>query len=289
MTSRTIQTFARLGSIGLVMLMSFATAGSARATDVSSNWAGYVAAPSAAGSHYSSVSGSWTEPSVTCTKRHVTYSAVWVGLGGARESASALEQIGTDADCTRSGRAVYSTWFELLPAEAVGTRLGVHPGDRMTGSVTVRRGKATLRLRNLTTGRRFSITRRLAHEDVSSAEWIVEAPSICTNAGSCRAYGLSDFGQVSFTAASATADGHTGPIADPGWSATALELRQGFNQGASRGATAGGAPSSSSVIAASPSSAANAQGAFAVTWQEQAVQDERSKSPTLPGASGSGG
>jgi len=288
MTSRTIKTLARLGFIGLTMLASLAVAGSAHATAVSSNWAGYVASPSVTGSHFSSVSGSWTEPSVTCTKRHVTFSAVWVGLGGARESANALEQIGTDADCTRSGHAVYSTWFELLPAEALGTRLTAHPGDRMTASVTVRGRRATLRLRNLTTGKRFSITRRLAHEDISSAEWIVEAPSVCTNTGSCRAYGLSDFGQVTFTAATATALGHTGPIADPGWSSTPLELRQGFGRGASHGAAARGAPSSSSVIAASPS-AANAQGGFAVTWQEQAVQDERSKSPTLPGASGSGG
>lgn len=288
MTSRTIQTLARLGTIGVIALCALVAAGSAQAADVSSNWAGYVASPSAAGSRFSSVSGSWTEPSVRCTKRHVAFSAVWVGLGGARESANALEQIGTDADCTRSGHAVYSTWFELLPAEALGTRLTVHPGDRMTASVTVGGRKATLRLRNLTTGKRFSITRRLAHEDISSAEWIVEAPSICTNAG-CRAYGLSDFGQVSFAAATATALGHTGPIADPGWSSTPLELRQGFSQGASHGAAIRGVPSSSSVIAALPSSAANAQGAFTVTWQEQAVQDERSRSPTLPGASGSGG
>ena len=35
-----------------------------------------------------------------------SYSAVWVGLGGYSENASALEQIGTDADCSRSGAAV---------------------------------------------------------------------------------------------------------------------------------------------------------------------------------------
>src|ERR1019366_9132558 len=208
-------------------------------------------------------------------------------LGGARESAPSLEQVGTDADCSSAGRPVYSSWFELLPAEAVGVRLAVHPGDRMTASVTVRGHDATLRLRDLSSGGRFTITRRMAKVDVSTAEWIVEAPSICLGTGACRTGALTGCGAVEFSATSATAHGHTGPIADPEWSTTALELRQSSLTGGRRGTAAVGVPSSS-LIEASPSSAAGPEGAFAVRWQEQALQGERSAPPTLPGASGAG-
>jgi|CZKG01.1.fsa_nt_gi hypothetical protein len=282
------QIIRRLCLLASAILTFALAAGSAQAADVSSNWAGYVAVPaSSVGSPFASVSGSWTEPTAMCTMGRESYSAVWVGLGGARESATSLEQVGTDADCSSAGRPVYSSWFELLPAEAVGVRLAVHPGDRMTASVTVRGHDATLRLRDLSSGGRFTITRRMAKVDVSTAEWIVEAPSICLGTGACRTDALTDFGAVEFSATSATAHGHTGPIADPEWSTTALELRQSSLTGGRRGTAAVGVPSSS-LIEASPSSAAGPEGAFAVRWQEQAVQGERSAPPTLPGASGAG-
>jgi Peptidase A4 family len=261
----------------LIAILSGAPMASAT-TAVSSNWAGYVAAPSAAvGSHFSSVSGSWVAPSATCLRGTESYSAIWVGLGGASEGSKALEQVGTDADCSRLGKPVYSAWFELLPAEAVDVQLAVHPGDRLTASATVRAHDATLRLRDLTTGARFTTTRRTPHIDVSSADWIVEAPSVCTVPGPCRAFALTDFGSVAFSSASATGGGHTGPIEDPDWAATALELRQGPHQAGHRGTVAVGDPADGLIVAA-PSAASGPEGAFGVRWQEQVVQGERTAS-----------
>ncbi len=278
-TIKTAGTLCLLASalIGAAATPAFAT------TAVSSNWAGYVAAPSrAVGSHFSSVSGSWVQPSATCVKGTESYSAVWVGLGGASEGSKALEQVGTDADCSRSGRPVYSSWFELLPAEAVDVRMTVHPGDRITASATVRVHDATLRLRDLTTGARFTITRRTPHIDVSSADWIVEAPSVCLGPGPCRTFALTDFGDVAFSSASATAAAHTGPIADPDWSATALELRQGSHQAGRRSTVAVGGPADGLIVAA-PSAASGPEGAFGVRWQEQVVQGERVAGPPALG------
>jgi len=167
-------------------------------------------------------------------------------------------------------------------------RLAVHAGDRMTASVTVAARHATLRLRNLSTGRRFSLTRRVPSLDVSSAEWIVEAPSLCSGAGTCTTEALTDFDQVAFSATSATLDGHTGPIADPAWSTTALELRQSSPQGKHSSVATTGLPSSSLIVAV-PSSTEGTAGAFGVRWQQQAVQSERATPPTLPGASTVGG
>lgn len=265
---------------------SWATAAAGAATSVSTNWAGYVAVQSASGSsHFSSVSGTWTQPSATCSNGRAAYSAVWVGLGGYSESASALAQVGTDADCTRSGHASYSVWYELLPAGPVSVALKVQPEDKLSASVTVRASHVTLRIRNLSTGRRFSTTKRVSKIDASSAEWIVEAPSVCLTTSSCATLPLADFGTTLFSSATATARGHTGTIADADWSTSALELQQDASSGA--GSTAALRNSSTRTLTvATPSAASAADGSFSVAWQQKSVQSEQPAAPTLPGFNG---
>jgi hypothetical protein len=265
---------------------ALASATTPAATSVSANWAGYVAVPPAsAGSRFSSVSGTWRQPSATCSAGQESFSAVWVGLGGYSASARALEQIGTDTDCTRSGGARYSTWYELLPAGPVNLKLKVHPGDELSASVTVKGHGVTLRIADLTTGERFSRTQRVASVDTSSAEWIVEAPSACVSSQSCEILPLTDFGEVPFAAATATADAHTGPITDPDWTAGALELQQqAFAVGGSQ--TSAHELPERTLIAATPSASAGALGSFAVSWREQSTQIEQPSRPTLPGFGG---
>lgn len=282
---RKIAAAARLG--GLTLLTALASgavvATSAGAANVSANWAGYVATPSATvGSRFSSVSGSWTVPAVTCTAGRETHSAAWVGLGGDSENATALEQVGTDADCPRAGASAYAAWYELIPAGPVDLRLRLHTGDRVSASVTVRSHDVTLRIRDLSTGARFGITRHASSVDVSSAEWIVEAPSVCVAADACATLALADFGAVWFSSATATAAGHTGSIADPGWAAIALELRQGAGQAfGHRPGRHFGRPSA--LVSAAPSQLSGPLGSFWVSWQEQSIQFEPPRAPVMPG------
>lgn len=265
---------------------SWATAAAGAATSVSTNWAGYVAVQSASGSsHFSSVSGTWTQPSATCSNGKAAYSAVWVGLDGYSESASALEQVGTDADCTRSGHASYSVWYELLPAGPVSVALKVRPEDKLSASVTVRASHVTLRIRNLSTGRRFSTTKRVSKIDASSAEWIVEAPSVCLTTSSCATLPLADFGTTLFSSATATARGHTGTIADADWTTSALELQQDASSGAGSSAALRNS-STRTLTVATPSAASAADGSFSVAWQQESVQSEQPAAPTLPGFNG---
>jgi hypothetical protein len=285
--ARTIESVASVltwTAVGAGLLLAPAAAGAG--VSVSSNWAGYVALPSArVGSRFSSVSGSWTQPSATCSAGNETYSAVWVGLGGYRETARALEQIGTDADCTRSGSPSYSSWYELLPAGPVKLNLKVHSGDEMSASTTVRAHEVTFRIRDLSTGATFTRTHRVSRIDVSSADWIVEAPSVCLTTSVCATSLLTNFGTLAFSSATATAHQHTGTVEDPEWSASALELRQ------APGATAR-APvpsrnlSARALTVASPSPASRNDGSFTVTWQEQSIQAEPPSVPTLPGFNG---
>jgi hypothetical protein len=264
------------GVAAVAVLALGAPAAASGATSVSSNWAGYVVRPTSA-KRIRSVSGTWVEPSVSCTARRASYSAVWVGLGGYRQNAKSLEQIGTDSDCTRSGHAIYSSWVELLPAAPVALNLAVHPGDRITASVTVIGKDATLGLRDLSTGARSTRTVRLRAVDASSAEWIVEAPSECSSNTSCRTLPLADFGKVSFTNATATIGAKTATIADGSWGTTALELD---------GRSAFAAEDGTALLLASPSSVSEADGSFAVTYSERQGEGRSSGAPTLPGFTG---
>jgi hypothetical protein len=106
----------------------------------------------------------------------------------------------------------------------VKVRLQVRPGDRMAAHVGLRGNLVLLRIRNLTTGQRFSKAIPFASPDTSSAEWIAEAPSEC-NGQQCQPLPLTDFHTVQFTGASTTtATGHTGTITDPTFTATELTL-----------------------------------------------------------------
>jgi Peptidase A4 family len=196
---------------------------------VSSNWAGYALTgtnASGTATSYSNVVGSWVQPKVTCTARQPSYSAFWVGLGGFSDDAQALEQIGTESNCDTRGRPVYAAWYEIGPAPSIPIAMKMAPGDRMTAAVLVQGTQVTLQLTNTT--RHIRVTRRVTVQqpDLTSAEWIAEAPSSCSSSGQCRTLPLADFGTVSFARAAATGDGHAGPISDPAWQATPVELAE---------------------------------------------------------------
>lgn len=260
---------------------SRAAAAATPAVVVSSNWAGYaVVQPSRAASGFTRVAGSWTQPSASCRTGVTSYSAVWVGLGGFSDRSTALEQIGSEADCARTGQAVNFAWLELVPQAPVDLELKVRPGDHLAASVTVRGSSVALHITDLSTGARSYTTRRVNAPDTSSAEWIVEAPSICIGSSACSTLALTDFGTVAFASAAATGGGHTGAIGDPRWRAAELELRQGA--GAARG------PGRRSRFAgvrtpidATPSPPTGPDGAFSVTWGEQLTEQPAQTSTPL--------
>lgn len=225
---------ATLASAALAFAVAAAGAGSAEAAGVSlvkgisANWSGYAATRTTVSNKFERVAGSWTQPAGNCTRREGSYSATWVGLGGFKRGSRALEQDGSEVDCTPFGQAVYSAWFELVPADPVQLPLKIHAGDSLSASVAVRDSRVIMQVVDHTTGRSRTVVRRMTDPspDVSSAEWIVEAPSACFSAEVCRTLPLTDFGTVSFTNASATtAQGARTAIAANGYRVTKLELR----------------------------------------------------------------
>lgn len=205
----------------LLALVAAAPAGAD--TTTSSNWAGYAA--HGKGARFTKVVGMWRQPSGGCAPGHAGYSAAWVGLGGFSASSRALEQIGTEYDCSDAGRTISSAWVELVPAPSRTISMTVSPGDEIAATVTVRGHRVTLSLYDVTRRQSFKQTQQVRSVDVSSAEWIVEAPSDCRTSA-CRTLPLANFGRTSFRLAEAAArSAHLGGILDRRWQATRIDLR----------------------------------------------------------------
>jgi len=189
----------------------------------STNWAGY--AVHRPGVSFNRVQGTWREPQLTCTPGRETFSSYWVGIGGYRLRSHALEQVGTEVDCTSAGTVRATAWYELIPAPSIPVSLKVPPGDLIKGSVSVHGSRVRVSLRDLTANRGFSRTLHAPVVDVSSAEWIVEAPSDCRSTNTCVTLPLGDFGTTMFTGARArSSSGHVGTIAYHGWGVSRINL-----------------------------------------------------------------
>ena len=165
------------------------------ATDTSTNWSGYAAT----GGTFTSVTGTWTVPTVATTSTGAD--ATWVGIGGI--NTTDLIQAGTEATVS-GGEVAYGAWIEMLPAASRPISLSVGPGDSVTVTIT-QKGELDwlIDMRNNTTGGRYNTTVQYRSSG-ASAEWVQEAPSIGRGI-----VPLDDFGTLKITGASATRDGAT--------------------------------------------------------------------------------
>jgi hypothetical protein len=212
----------------LACLAFAAPAFAATQEGASENWAGYVVTPND-DSGFSAVSGQWKQAAVACTANsEPSYSAYWVGLGGGGQESSALEQIGTQADCTASGKTTYYAWYELVPSAPVKLSLAIKPGDSIWARTAVDGDKVSLLITDQTTHQSWSktLTMTSATPDTSTAEWVAEAPSECASGAlsDCTPLPLANFGTATFKDAHTTSAGHTGSISDSNWTAEAIEL-----------------------------------------------------------------
>jgi hypothetical protein len=176
---------------------------------VSDNWSGYVMH----GSDLWQASGSWIEPSATCTATSAE-SVFWVGLGG--YPSYPLYQAGSGAFC-RNGAPIHVLWYELLDPSASQPLVAVvqiHPGDSISASVSVRSGASggAIELVDSTAGFTREVTFTPTSSSLGTAEWIAEATS---HGGTPST--LADFGSVTFSGCSADLGGSglaSWPVAD---------------------------------------------------------------------------
>ena len=142
---------------------------------LSGNWAGYAVTGS--DGSVTSVSGSWTIPTVTGSKRETSYSAFWVGIDGF--NSGTVEQIGTSSDM-RNGNAVYYAWYEFYPLQPMQlispSEFAVTPGDPISASVTYSANTFTLTITDSTNPDTYTTTKSVSSLGYTplrnSAEWI---------------------------------------------------------------------------------------------------------------------
>jgi peptidase A4-like protein len=161
-----------------------AVGGHARLSQVqSTNWSGYADTSTT----FSTATGNWSEPSVTCSGGQTQLAAFWVGIDG--YSSGTVEQDGTLAECY-GGRLYSFSWWEMYPTndiQVVGS--SVAAGDSISASVVRSGSSYTLKVTDSThSANSFTTTQSCSSCANSSAEWIAEAPS-----GSSGVYPLADF------------------------------------------------------------------------------------------------
>ena len=159
---------------------------------VARNWAGYAAT----GGPFTSVSTTWTEPSIPCGANEHSAFASFAGIDG--DGSSTVEQIGS-LDTCRNGTVRHKGFFEMYPQSAFRIAKRLRAGDSLTASVTFNGGSTfTLTLVNHTAGWTFTTQQQSSQAQRRSAEAIVEAPTV-----SGRILPLSNFGQVNYSATTA--------------------------------------------------------------------------------------
>ena len=172
-------------------------------TSNSLNWAGFAATGT-----IQTVTGSWTQPTVVCSGSKAQQSAFWIGIDGFAATDPTVQQIGTDADCTKASKGIPSTpvyyaWYQMYPQALVGlspTTYPVVPGNVLSASVIRVGGSYVLSMSDLGHWT-FAVTVAASTPPLnSSAEWIAEAPLSCS-AGKCKPVPLANFGSIAFTGA----------------------------------------------------------------------------------------
>lgn len=160
--------------------------GAPTANQTSNNWAGYAANNGT----FTSVTSSWTEPSVSCSAGGIV--AFWIGLDG--YGSSSVEQDGTGVDCSGGSPQAFA-WWETYPANSIQEYAdAVSPGDRLTSTVTDEGGgQYRMVLTDASQGWSEDQTVSASGSD-ASAEVIAEA---VTSGSSVTP--LPDFGSVQFT------------------------------------------------------------------------------------------
>jgi Peptidase A4 family len=239
-------------------------------SSVSANWAGY--AVTGTSTTYTSATGTWTEPTVSCGANDAgESSAFWVGLGGYYQSSQALEQLGTSADCdSTTGLPSYYAWYELVPNPSVTVKLKIRPGNKITVSVNILSGGLVeFQIKNRTLNTVFTKKIAFADPDLTSAEWIAEAPSDC-NSYRCSQIPLSNFGSVSFSNIAALGNSIGGTLTqNAGWTTTGITLDPSEGRGYFPGPDRFSGNASSTAGATPSATSADGRG-FSVQWSAAA-------------------
>jgi Peptidase A4 family len=229
------------------------TDGTVQPVQLSQNWSGY-AVTSTAGtptSTFTSVEGTFDQPSVVCNGQAGRYVAAWVGLDGFKDET--VEQDGTFATCKGPGdmTPTYEAWYEMYPADSE-VVFSVNAGDVIKSSVTFANGVFSLSIADVTSGASKTFSAACKSCRRTSAEWIIERPELCHKTGPCFLSPLPDFDVASLSSDKAATEAG-GPEPLSAYSPIPMDMIQ---------------PKGSTVELLDQTNPLNGAGtAFTVTWE----------------------
>ena len=177
-------------------------------TNKSTNWSGYNIGArypgEPTGVTFTSVSGEWTVPTATQhVKGQAEYSASWTGIGGGcvtdncSVTDNTLIQAGTSQNVSKTGKASYNAWWEIIPEPETPVSLAVSPGNKIKVTITqTSPGTWSIVIDNLSTGKNFTTTTPYS-SSMDTAEWIEETPLLIGSGGTMLAH-MPSLGTVHF-------------------------------------------------------------------------------------------
>jgi hypothetical protein len=143
----------------------------------SSNWSGYAVTTSSS-APFTGITAHWTVPSASPSKK-ATYSAAWAGIDGFNNSS--LIQTGTEQDYY-SGSAHYAAWWTTSAQGFAEQPIAkpVSSGDPMTATINGSGTSWTMTLADNASSHPWSFTEGpiTYNGPGTSAEWIMEAPTV---------------------------------------------------------------------------------------------------------------
>jgi hypothetical protein len=166
------------------------------------NWSGYIVA--ADSNQPRAITGATTTITVPVLSKEMEgKSAIWVGVGGANDD-NHLIQAGVEANQNKNGPEYYA-WYELFPEPQTRILMSVRAGDNITISLQLLNSQWNVTINNLTAGQNFTTSAKY-ESSMSSAEWILEAPTVCETSG-CTIASLPRFDIVTFSRSSVIVHG----------------------------------------------------------------------------------
>jgi hypothetical protein len=173
----------------------------------SSNWSGY-ALTTTSSSRYTGITANWTVPSAR-PSRKATYSAAWVGIDGFNNSS--LIQTGTEQDYY-NGSAHYVAWWTTSAQGFAEQPIAkpVSASDPMTATISGTGTSWTITIADNSSSHAWSFTEGpITYTGPgTSAEWIMEAPTVGGRIATLANYStfVFDSGTVNGAASSLTAN-----------------------------------------------------------------------------------
>jgi hypothetical protein len=172
-------------------------------TALSSNWAGYVELDGP----FTSVTGTFSVPSLSSGSSGTDRMAEWVGIDGGNGDGSLIQAGLNETPIPNDpGKFTIQPWWEILPAtETFITTVQIQPGDDVTVSIRQFGGTSWgITLTDDTNGESFT-TDQTFTGTATTAEWIVEALTVNGQIVPLAPFSpVVDFSSLGFTGTGAT-------------------------------------------------------------------------------------